>query len=64
MEKQPTWAEYTAMQFKYDREMSEMRADRDKYKYALKNYRDKTIDRLEKEVVRLEKEIENIRPNT
>lgn len=60
-ERPPTWAEYTGMQFRLERELAEAKADRNKYKYALANYRDETIDRLEKRVAELEKEVESLR---
>lgn len=57
--KPPTWESYTAMQFKLEREIAEIKGDRNKYKYAWSKYQDQSarIAWLENKVTELERQV-------
>ena len=58
----PTCEQYTAMQFKLERELSVWKADCKKWKYAAQKLQDQSsrITWLENRIVELEKQIENV----
>lgn len=61
-DKPPTWEQYTAMQFKLERELSVWKADCKKWKYAALQLQDQSsrIIWLENRIEELEKQIENV----